>query len=360
MKIQDITQTKDIIKISPEQTLSSALSYLSTSHDAAFVFSDDKKFLGVINPYHCLIKTSYPGNAKVEHCVFHAPRVRTNYPISKVAQLMIESKVHYLPVFNDQDKFMGIVSARRLLGALGHLNILDLTIDNFQKIKNRPIITAYETDLVSEAIHTFKTRKISKLVIINRDMKLRGVLSYYDLIHFLITPRKKLHRGDREGNKVSLFNHQVKKFVKTYVLTLTLENTMKEALDLILDKGIGSVVITDKQRVPIGVITTRDFLDLLIRGTQEKKVEVIAKNLSKESRRAVGGFFNLLSLGARKLPNLAKIRLFVREEKGGHLFEGVLSLIPKKGNPKVIKREGKNIQKVLVPLKNFINVFRRE
>jgi len=360
MKIQDIIKTKDVIKISPDQTLSSALSYLSSSHDAAFVFSEDKKFLGVINPYHCLIKTSYPGNAKVEHCLFHVPRIRTNFPISKVAQLMIESKVHYLPVFDEKDMFLGIISARRLLSVLRKSGIFNIRIGDFLKIKNHPVITSYENDVVSEAIHIFKTRKISKLVIIGRDMKLKGVLTYYDLIRFLITPKKRLQRGDREGNRVSLFNQHVKNFVKTYVLTLGSENTMKDALDLILDKAIGSVVIIDQERVPIGVVTTRDFLQLLIREGQEKKVEVITKNLSKESRRMLGGFFNLINLLISKIPNVAKARLFVKEEKGGHLFEGILSLIPKRGSPKVIKREGKSLQKVLYPLKNFIKIFRRE
>jgi CBS domain-containing protein len=35
-----------------------------------------------------------------------------------VAQLMIESKVHYLPVFDEQEKFSGIISARRMLSVL--------------------------------------------------------------------------------------------------------------------------------------------------------------------------------------------------------------------------------------------------
>ena len=71
MNLLDAVKTKNIIKISLEDSLSSALSHLSSSHDAAFIFDDKKKFVGVINPYHALIHASYPGNAKVAHCLFH-------------------------------------------------------------------------------------------------------------------------------------------------------------------------------------------------------------------------------------------------------------------------------------------------
>ena len=114
-QLRDIIKTEGIIKISPEESLSSAVSKLRTSHDAAFVFNDKKKFLGLINPYYCLFKSSYPGNAKAEHCLYHPPKVRIDYSIAKVAGLFIESKIHYLPVFDLQDRFIGIISARHLL-----------------------------------------------------------------------------------------------------------------------------------------------------------------------------------------------------------------------------------------------------
>ena len=42
-QLRDIIKTEGIIKISPEESLSSAVSKLRTSHDAAFVFNDKKK-----------------------------------------------------------------------------------------------------------------------------------------------------------------------------------------------------------------------------------------------------------------------------------------------------------------------------
>lgn len=352
MDLRDAVKSKNIIRISPNDTLSSALVQLSSSHDSAFVFDDKKKYLGVINPYHTLIKASYPGNAKVSHCIFHAPRVKHNFSVAKVAQLFIESKLHYLPVFDEKDEFIGITSARRLLTLYQEYKGYKIPISEVLDGKRQPLLSIYETDSIANALHIFKTKKISKLVVINRDMKLRGVLTYYDLISNLIAPKHKAQKGDREGGvKHNFQNQPVKNFTKTITLTLTPDHLMSEALTMILEKEIGSVIIVNAERIPQGVITTRDFLSFLTRSKKEKKIEISGKDLSKESEYTVKNFFHPLRLWVRHIPNIEQVKLFVKEEKGGGVFNAMLSLIPSKGLPTVIKREGKNLQKLLRSLK---------
>lgn len=264
MSLSDILKTKNIIKILPQESLHSALAKLSSSHDAAFVFSEDKKYLGVINPYYCLIKSSYPGNAKVSHCLYHAPRVRISYSLTKIAELFIESKIHYLPVFDEADHFLGIVSARRLLSRLEGDPQFKIKIDEVLKMKKKSLSVIFDEDTVAAALALFKSTKFSKLVVTGGDLKLKGILSYFDLIYYLTLPKTSPEAGEREGNKISFYHHQVKTFMKTYVLTLTKNHLLSEALHLILTKKIGSVVIVEEKKHPIGIITTRDLLRFFI------------------------------------------------------------------------------------------------
>lgn len=347
MTKQELIKSQDIIKISPDEMLSSALSKLTTAHDAAFVFSKEDKFLGVVSPYYSLIKSSYPSNAKVEHCLFHPPKLRIDYTIQRIAELLIESKIHYLPLFDRNERFLGIVSARRLINQFKDSDLFRIKISQVIGEKNKPLITVYEDDSISTALSVFKQSKVSKLIVIGRDFKLKGILSYYDLIRYLISPKTSAHRGEREGNRVNFYSLKVRNFAKTYVLTLSHDDSLLAALHLIIDRKIGSVVIVDKSRHPVGIITTRDFLRLLIGKEIKKKLEVFGKNLSEKSRQVVGGFFNKLAYLTKHIPNLSKAKLFVKEEKRGGLFEVVLSLIPNAGHPKVIKKEGKNLGKLL-------------
>ena len=267
IELANILKKDKIIRISPADTLANSLTKLSSSHDAGFVFDHDK-FLGLINPYYCLIKSSHPGNSKVANCLHHPPKIYIDFPIDKVAQLLVESKIHYLPVFDRGENFMGIITARRLLSRLKDLPVFKTKVDDLLGFFGRmPLVVIYEDATVSQAINLFKKSKKSKLVVINRDMKLRGVLSYYDLISFMMTTKNKGGRQDIKSDKSHLYSQHIKKFIKTFVLTLKKGSFISDAFRLIIDKKIGSVILVDDDRHPIGIITTKDLLRYFI-GTE--------------------------------------------------------------------------------------------
>lgn len=264
MRLLNILKENDIIKVSPEDHLSKVLSKLSTSHDAAFVFDEEDKYMGIVSPYFTMIKSSMPANTKVQHCLTHTAKIYLNYPLSKVCQLFIESKIHYLPVFDEKDKFLGIISARRILSYFKDLPIFKVTVEEIINKRWQGLVTVFEDDTITQAIHLFKTKKISKLIVINHDKKLKGVLSYYDLIKLMISPKYSSHHGERASEKISFYNYRVKNFAKNYVLTLSKEKHLIEVINFIVDKKIGSVIIIDKDRRPLGIITTRDILRFYI------------------------------------------------------------------------------------------------
>ncbi len=264
MRLLNILKENDIIKVSPNDHLSKVLSKLSTSHDAAFVFNEEDKYMGIVSPYFTMIKTSLPGNAKVEHCLTHTAKIYLNYPLSKVCELFIQSKIHYLPVFNNEEKFLGIISARRILSYFKDQPIFKVKIEEIIRKRWQGLITVFEDDTIAQAIHLFKEKKISKLIVINDEKKLKGILSYYDLIRLMISPKHSSHHGERGSEKISFYNYRVKNFEKGYVLTLSKDRLLIEAINLIVSKKIGSVIIIDKKRRPLGIITTRDILRFYI------------------------------------------------------------------------------------------------
>jgi len=286
MSLADILKTEKIIKVDEDEVLSSVLNKLGSSHDAAFVFSKKNKYLGVINPYYCLIKSSYPANAKVKHCLFHPPKVYLDTSLVKIASLMIESKVHYLPVFLDKNKeeFVGIISARRLLSYFKNLDLFKVKIAEVLKNK-KPLVTIEENESIGKAINLFRKTHYSKLIVVNGGGKLKGVLSYFDLIAYLALPKTKEAAGDKKGEKISFLNLPVKNFTKTYVIILKKDNFLSDVINLILEKKIGSVIVVDDKKKPIGIITTRDLLQFFIqKRTAEEK--------SKSATLRIGGFFN--------------------------------------------------------------------
>ncbi|MFH0773394.1 MAG: CBS domain-containing protein [bacterium] len=354
MKTSKLMQTDGIIKAAPDEILSSVLSRLPSSHSAAFIFDKDQKYLGIINPYYSVIKSSHPSNIKIEHCLFHAPHIKMQHTAGKIAEMMIQSKVHYLPVFDDQDKFIGMVSARNMLRTYESHNVFTVRLSDMIHAKKRPLIVVQEEETIGQALHLFKETKLSKLVVVNKEGRLKGVLSYYDLISFLIAPKKK-ERGALNTDKSSLQTKRVKHYLKSYVLTLSPNDFARDALHLILEKKIGSIIVVDTNGKPIDILTTRDLLGLLIYEPTVAKMEMSTQNLSLKSSIITKGFFERLKERLTKKKDISKAKLFVKEEKDGNLFKVVLSLIPKKGQPKVVVEEGRNLEGVLKKVKTEQN-----
>ncbi len=268
MRLLNLLKEENIIKVSPEDHLAHVLAKLSTSHDAGFVFDDEGKFLGLISPYYTVIRSSHPGSTKVAHCLTHPPKIYLNYPIARVCELFIQSKIHYLPVFSQDEKFLGIVSVRRVLSHFRNLPIFKSKIGEILKNRWRPLVTIKQDANINEAFHVFKSKKFSKLVVVDHENKLKGILSYYDIVNLVVGPKSKEGRGERVGNKDRFYNLQVKTFAKSYVLTFGKERQLAEVIDTIISKKIGSVIIIDKDRRPIDIITSRDLLTFYI--NQEK------------------------------------------------------------------------------------------
>ncbi len=341
MRLINLLKTENIIKVDPEKTLSSTLRKLHSSHDAAFVLEGDK-FLGLINPYYTLITHSYPSNTKVKNCLYSPPKIKINFPINKVIDFFKQTKVHYLPVFDANDKFIGIISARRVLAYFSTHPLLEHKIKQLLKLKKQNLITIFNDETINHAFDLFKKHKISKIVVLDKNFKLFGILSYYDLIGYLTSPKQKESKGERIGNKVNFYYFPIKSLVKKYVLTLTEENLIKEAVNLILEKKIGSVVIINENKNPTGIVTTKDIFNFLFKIPELKKIEIITKDLSKENRQILGGFFDRFREKIQKDTTIDRARLVVKEKKNGGLFEAVLSLIPYRGKIEVRRKEEKN------------------
>lgn len=263
MRLLNLLKENNIIKVSSNSSLTSVLNKLSTSHDAAFVFDDDQ-FLGVISPYYTLIKNSCPKNTKLVNCLYHPPKIYLNYPLNKVCQLFIESKVHYLPILDNNNNFIGIISARRVLKHIKDLPIFNIKIGDFIKYKKFPVLV-FDNEKMGNALGFFKKTKVSKLIVVDRNYKLKGILAYYDLIGLLSQPKSRESRGDRLGKKDSLYNLPIKNYFKENVLTLSLDDELRKAIDLILEKKIGSVIILDNNKRVNNIITTQDILKYFIK-----------------------------------------------------------------------------------------------
>lgn len=352
--IEKILKTSGIIKASPEDNLGSVIAKLSSSHDAAFIFDKEGKFHGVINPYYTLIKTSmYDGNTKVENALFHPPHISVDDSLERIVTLMNESKIHYLPVFGDKKKFLGITSARRVLAYLKELPQAKLKISSISHTQKGRVLTVLPSDPISKAVAIFKDYKTSKIVVTDKLGKLKGILSHYDLIPFLMAPGNRSQKGSR-GEKPKFKDSLIKNYIKTTLLTLTDQNTVGEAINEILTKSIGSIILVNPESKPTGILTTRDILDVLRTSKKKKRMTLTIKHSSGKHQMIFDEFVRYVSDHIQENPQIVEAEILYDEEKNGNLFKIQVHLLPLKGKSTMITREGRDLKKLLQEIKDVV------
>jgi len=254
IQAKDLLKTERIFKASPDDSLSSALTTLSRTHDAIFVFDEDK-YLGIINPYFTVFKSNFPPETKLKHCLFKPPHITLTTYIWDIAKLMTESKIYYLPVF-DKNKFVGIVTINRLLRAIRKLGI-DKNLSFEMKKK---IMTVDSDSTLEEAYMLMRDNQISRLPVVDKHEHLVGMVTRFDLREILATPKERPGLMAGVDEKRNHLQKHLDGNYKKFVYTVPATSKPAEIVEILFTNNIGSVVVVNGQRQPIGLVSTTDVL----------------------------------------------------------------------------------------------------
>lgn len=297
--------------------------------------------MGIINPYYSLIKNNRSnGDSLVKHFLYHPPQLTLDTPLEQAVGLMLDSRLHYLPVA-DGEAFLGVLSARRVLERMKSDSAYKVKVATLLAEKKKALVSVYEEDLVDKVIHLFEEQDVSKLVVIDKALKLQGIVSYHDLVPHLIAPNERQIEGEKYGSL------KVKSVEQKLVHTLAPDAMLELCLEDIVKRGIGSVVIVNKENVPVGIVTVRDLLKKLARTEEKLFIELSTNNISPNNMKVLMSYGPHLERWIQKKKDIRRVMMLVKEEKNGGLFKVTLTIVPNSGKAMVYTEEGKKLVDVL-------------
>ncbi len=254
IQAKDLIKTDNIYKAHASDSLSSALKSLTHSHDAAFVFDDDDKFIGVINPYYAVYQNNFPPETKLENAVHKPPVLSPDTYIWDIAKLMRESKVYYLPVI-EKNEFIGIISINRLLQAIRSMK----TMKNLPVAMKKKIITVDHDATLEEAYTTMRDQQVSRLPVVNPHGHLVGLITRYDIQKVLATPKERPQFA-RIGEKTGFLDRPIHAYYQKVVVQGQTDTPVEKIIEEMFTRTVGSMVIVDSNRKPVGIVSTHDIL----------------------------------------------------------------------------------------------------
>ena len=129
-------------------------------------------------------------------------------------------------------------------------------------------ITLNIDDSLNSAAQTFQQKNIRHLPVVNSQGVILGILSQRDL-NSVASPQ----RGPDGGfsyDASKLAQYILKQHVIQKVITLSPEDTLDKALELMTDKKIGCIPIVDSDDRVVGIVTVIDMLKLFLETLRSK------------------------------------------------------------------------------------------
>ena len=174
-------------------------------------------------------------------------------------------------------------------------------------IASTEVVTIPPTMAVIDAVKTMLNHGFRRLPVTDAGTKrLKGIVTSQDIVDFLGGGNRNLVIKNKfQGNLLAAVNGSISEIMEENVISLNEKDSLKDALNTMLNKNIGGIPITDSEDRVAAIITERDFVFLssgIITGKtvndyMSKKIVTSPSDMSVE-----GATRSMINNGFRRLP----------------------------------------------------------
>lgn len=282
-----VSPLESAMRSDSQSLLGSVLSLVHSSHEAVFIFDKKNEFLGLVSPFGTLYSSNYPYTTKVSSIVFKPPTITIETPAYEVAEHMLAARVYILPVFNQDGSVQGVIHGKTILQAILEEPVLLKFISSM--LSPQSPITAPISSSVVEVFNILKEKGVSRVIVIDAEGILAGIVSRSDLMHSLIKPTAKM-RFPSEGTHVGYYSlagekkfrkeEPIRRYFTAQVDFLPDSTPMERIIIHLVTSSHNSIVLVDKYNKPTGFLSTRDILQAIVLLRSEEEIPLIIKKPS--------------------------------------------------------------------------------
>jgi signal transduction histidine kinase/CBS domain-containing protein len=188
LPVRSVAKTA-LITIHKNAPVESAFDLIVSNNIRRLIMVDDaQEFCGVIlqeNLFNFLEEDVYKVDLKVKDLLSLDSKVVTasdSSSIQEASLLMYTKHIGSVIVRDRYDRAIGIITERDILSA--EQKSIDVC-ENVQKLMSTPVLCVYETDAVIDVIEKMKRNNIRRVLVQNRENKMRTVLTNRDIFHHI-------------------------------------------------------------------------------------------------------------------------------------------------------------------------------
>ena len=302
MKVSDIVAHK-VITANPDDTASRALKLMYENNSSHLPVVDDKgNFLGMVYAKQFLTVNAMP-SSKLKNFITKTPLLNVTDTIEKSVELFMTTGKNVLPVFQDGKLYSTISENDVVLTSdFGHA-----TVD---QIMSGAIVVEDQSTL-SNALSKMRRYNISRLPVINSTGILIGVVAARDVANLISVPRERASKSPGIGTAVAVRDIKVKEIMRkaSSVEPGTRLNSLIEKF-----RTTDEVIVVGNGR-PIGIITPKDALELILPKRSEPSIHIAHIDEDNVRREIEEQFSRFLKKIQGKLENIQLVMVYADKHK---------------------------------------------
>jgi len=144
-------------------------------------------------------------------------------------------------------------------------------------IATRDVVVAHQTTTIIQAVEIMTREGFRRLPIVDAGThRLRGIVTGSDIIDLMGGGDKyNLVQVKHGGNFLAAINEELHEIMTEHPVTMPVTGSIADAVDIIVNRRIGGIPITDNNGELKGIVTERDVMMMLATGPSRYRVEDI-------------------------------------------------------------------------------------
>ena len=304
MNVSEI-MSKDFVRMKPDDTIQSFISEMEKHHiHSAPVVDDKDKLLGNIDYKKLAAKGVIdPSSEKIRSMMDSPPpTLKKDSTIEAAADMIFKTGLRALPVV-ENNKVISVVSVWDIMKYAANTK-------NFKQMAAERIMAAAEVidqnEEIGKARVIMRERGISRLPVVNQTGKLTGVITTFDMLRS-IKPRERQAFMAAEVDRIMAL--PVNTVMNKRPVTTGPKTNLSELAQMMVNNKTSGVIVTIDD-APVGVVTTKDMLEVYVSSFAQKGVYYQTIGLEEEDDDTTATIDRMIRDTLQKISSVVPLQFF--------------------------------------------------
>ncbi len=299
--------SSDFVKMGPDDTVQEFISAMERYHiHAAPVIDDHGKLLGDVQYKKLAAKGVLdPSTAKVRAIMDPMPpTLKPDTSVEAAADMLFKTGMRSLPVV-ENGKVTGVISVWDIMEFAGGTKLFRQTAADTIMSKAEVI---NQDDDIGKARVIMREKGLSRLPVVDNDGKLVGIIAVFDLLRS-IKPRERMGWFSMASEVDRIMGCPVRTVMNKNPTTIGPRTSLSEIATLMTQNKTSGIIISEGT-TPLGVVTTKDMLEVFVSSLSQKGVYYQIIGLEEEDEMTTNTVDRMIRDTLQKLSSVVPLQFF--------------------------------------------------